>query len=251
MGDWPSAGARLGDGRGEAGHRGEALARARPAIRKRRRPGALVNRRRATPRFARTEATRLYMTANARSRLHPSYPCGYLGNSICRVSAGHSTPKRGVGCPPARARSGTGREPDESLPSPSRPLATTSASARASSSLPLPRNHAAGQAKGGARAPSATVALACPTAGSTQLQSSSCPLRTMFVHPQCSLRHHLCPRQPPHPRCCMEEELRLPRGDQIQRNAARRWRGGRASLGKGGGATRLGERHRQGEEEGE
>nr|ABF97779.1 hypothetical protein LOC_Os03g43490 [Oryza sativa Japonica Group] len=109
MGDWPSAGARLGDGRGEAGHRGEALARARPAIRKRRRPGALVNRRRATPRFARTEATRLYMTANARSRLHPSYPCGYLGNSICRVSAGHSTPKRGVGCPPARARSGTGR----------------------------------------------------------------------------------------------------------------------------------------------
>lgn len=63
MGDWPSAGARLGDGRGEAGHRGEALARARPAIRKRRRPGALVNRRRATPRFARTEATRLYMTA--------------------------------------------------------------------------------------------------------------------------------------------------------------------------------------------
>ncbi|EAY91125.1 hypothetical protein OsI_12733 [Oryza sativa Indica Group] len=109
MGDWPSAGARLGDGRGEAGHRGEALARARPAIRKRRRPGALVNRRRVTPGFARTEATRLYMTANARSRLHPSYPCGYLGNAICRVSAGHSTPKRGVGCPPARARSGTGR----------------------------------------------------------------------------------------------------------------------------------------------
>lgn len=109
MGDWPSAGARLGDGRGEAGHRGEALARARPAIRKRRRPGALVNRRRVTPGFARTEATRLYMTANARSRLHPSYPCGYLGNAICRVSAGHSMPKRGVGCPPARARSGTGR----------------------------------------------------------------------------------------------------------------------------------------------
>uniref|UniRef100_A0A0E0BI44 Uncharacterized protein n=1 Tax=Oryza glumipatula TaxID=40148 RepID=A0A0E0BI44_9ORYZ len=92
MGDWPSVGARLGDGRGEAGHRGEALARARPAIRKRRRLGALVNRRRATPGFARTEATRLYMTANACSRLHPSYPCGYLGNAICRVSAGHSTP---------------------------------------------------------------------------------------------------------------------------------------------------------------